>query len=264
MTVGILALALLTVGEDPARSYLYSPRYVIDHELVGPAYEYEPQPGDIMLSTDGSIFWIIMHNIALTSHPTHSGILFRRKDGCMAVLEGGPHDTLRCRALDALPHLHSYETEGRVWIRRRATPLTKEQSDRLTEWAEAQDGKIFALQRLAWQLCPLRPRGPLTRYFGKPAGTTRQTFYCSELVMESCVAAGLVDQETARPSATYPRDIFFDSSLNPFINTTLKMAPDWDPPARFVSNVRDGDRILRRTHHQHDRDVMGKTQSPQK
>lgn len=249
MIGGILLFSLLSLaggkgevsGKGAIKGYLYQPRYQIDHELVGPATAYEPQAGDIMLCADGSIFWIVMHNIALTSHPTHSGIVFKRSDGTMAVLEGGPHDTLRCRALDAMPHLQSYEEEGRVWIRKRAVPLTDDQSERLTQWAEAQDGKIFALQRLAFQLTPLRPRGLFTKYYGKPCGHKRNTFFCSELVMESCCAAGIVCHETARPSATYPRDLFFDSSINPFINKHLKLAPDWDPPARFVTHVEPED-----------------------
>ena len=233
MTVGFLAVALLSLGVDAPSPQLYSPRFVLDHNWVGPTRSYEPEPGDIMLATDGSLFWLIMHNLALTSHPTHSGILFRRSDGTMAILEGGPHDTLYCRTMDALPHLDSYAAEGRVWVRRRANPLTKEQSAELTAWAEAQDGKLFAIQRLGWQLCPLRTRGLFTRFVGKPSGNARQTFFCSELVVESCVAAGLIDARTARPSATYPRDLFFDSSINPYINKTLKLAPDWDPPARY-------------------------------
>jgi len=238
MMAGTILFALLSLhaGDEGADAYLYQPRYLIDHELVGPATPYHPQAGDIMLATDTSIFWIVMHNVALTSHPTHSGIIFKRRDGTMAVLEGGPHDTVRCRSLDALPHLKSYEAEGRVWIRKRAVPLTDEQSENLTQWAEGQDGKIFALQRLAFQLTPFRPRGPFTAYYGKPCGHKRNTFFCSELVMESCCAAGLVCRETARPSATYPRDLFFDSSINPYINKHLKLAPEWDPPARFTSH----------------------------
>ncbi len=233
MTGGFLVIALLSLRADASVPQLYSPRFVLDHQNIGPTRAYEPKAGDIMLATDGSLFWLIMHNIALTSHPTHSGIVFRRSDGTMAVLEGGPHDTLYCRTMDALPHLDSYAAKGRVWIRRRANPLTEEQSADLTAWAEAQDGKLFAIQRLGWQLCPLRTRGLLTRYIGKPSGNTRQSFFCSELVVESMVAAGLIDAKTARPSATYPRDLFFDRSINPYINKTLKLAPDWDPPARY-------------------------------
>jgi hypothetical protein len=193
------------------------------------------QPGDIMLSADGSVFWLTMHHLAGTSHPTHSAIAFRRADGSMALLEGGPHDTLRCRTLDAVPHLKSYEVEGRVWIRRRAVPLTAEESCRLTRFAEETDGKRFGIGRLGLQLTPFRMRGPLrTAFVGKPH-FDRNSYYCSELVMESLVVAGLVDAATARPSATYPRDLFMDHSLNPYLNKHLKLAPCWDPPARWTS-----------------------------
>jgi hypothetical protein len=235
----VLLLAVTWPAGDPGTcapgSYLYQPSYCLDHVLRGPAVPYTPQPGDIVLATDGSLFWKVMHNLAGTSHPTHSAIVFARPDGCLAILEGGPHDTLFCRALDWLPHLCSYEAEGRVWIRRRAVPLTPEQSARLTAFAMAQDGKWFALGRLAIQLTPFRTRGPLrTAYMGKPHGD-RFSYFCSELVTESCVAAGLLDPETTRPSATYPRDLFFGRSLNPYLDKHLPLAPCWDPPARWTS-----------------------------
>lgn len=232
------ALVFAAVGADPAPcgSYLCRPSYCVDFVLRGPSVPYEPQPGDIMLSTDGSVFWLVMHNLAGTSHPTHSGIAFRQPDGSMAILEGGPHDTLRCRALPAVPHLKSYEDEGRVWIRRRAVPLTPDQSCRLTQFALAIDGRRFALGRLGLQLTPFRPRGPLKTYvMGKPNYDRRNSYYCSELVTEACVAAGLLDPATARPSATYPRDLFLDWSINPYLRKHLKLAPDWDPPTRWTS-----------------------------
>jgi hypothetical protein len=224
--------------ETNCGSYLYQPAYCEDQILRGPARPYQLQPGDIFMSADGSKFWLTMHKLAGTSHPTHSGIVFRRLDGTIAILEAGPHDTLRIRTLDAVPHLQSYETEGRVWIRRRAVPLTKEQSDCLTAFAMAQDGKLFALIRLGGQLTPLRSRGPLRTYvMGKPHGGDRPAYYCSELVTETLVASGLVDGKTARPSATYPRDLFMDHSPNLYINKHFKLAPCWDPPARWVSGI---------------------------
>ena len=234
-----LVLAGCLLAQDCAHpepcSYLCQPSYCLDYELRGPACPYVPQPGDIVLATDGSLFWKLMHNLAGTSHPTHSAIIFARPDGSLAILEGGPHDTLHCRALDWLPHLLSYEAEGRVWIRRRAVPLTPEQCARLTEFAMAQDGKWFALWRLGVQLTPFRTRGPIrTAFVGKPHGS-RWSYFCSELVTESCVAAGLLDAETARPSATYPRDLFFGRSLNPYLDKHLPLAPCWDPPARWIS-----------------------------
>jgi hypothetical protein len=145
---------------------------------------------------------------------------------------------LKCRTLEALPHLLSYENEGRVWVRRRAVPLTAEQSARLTEFALATDGRKFALARLAGQLTPLRSRGPVRTYFmGKPRGLERDNYFCSELVTEACVYAGLINPALARPSATYPRDLFKDHSPNHFLNHHFKLAPCWDPPARWTSGA---------------------------
>jgi hypothetical protein len=212
----------------------------VDHALRGPARPYIPQPGDIVLSADGSTFWQLMHNLAGTGEPTHSMIVFALPDGSPGILEGGPHDTLKCRTLEALPHMLSYEEEGRVWVRRRAVPLTAEESARLTEFALATDHRRFALGKLVQQLTPLRTRGPVrTAFVGKPHGLARSSYFCSELVVEACVYAGLLDGCTSRPNATYPRDIFRDQSLNPFLNAHLKLAPAWDPPARWTSAAPD-------------------------
>jgi hypothetical protein len=237
MEAKVAELALPGRGKPtPAASYLWQPSYELNFSLRGPTRPYTPQPGDIVLSTDTSQFWKLMHNLAGTSHPTHSMIVFAMPDGSMGILEGGPHDTLKCRALDALPHMLSYEGEGRVWVRRRAVPLTPEQSARLTEFAMATDGRRFALGRLAEQLTPFRTRGPVrTAFVGKPHGLDRESYFCSELVCEACVYTGLLDPLTTRPSATYPRDLFMDHSPNPYLNKHLKLAPCWDPPARWTS-----------------------------
>lgn len=242
MSAVVLAM-LMAVGtpkqhpdQDGIGSFLDQPAFCEDFQRRGPVVPYCPQAGDLMFSADGSMFWLAMHRLAGTSHPTHSAIVFQRPDGSMGILEAGPHDTLRIRTLDALPHLQSYEAEGRVWIRQRAVPLTPEESTRLTEFAFQQDGKRFALARLGQQLTVLRPRGPIkTCFFGKSHGADRGSYYCSELVMEALVAAGLVDAETARPAATYPRDMLLDSSCNPYLNKHLKLAPCWHPPARWTS-----------------------------
>src|SRR5580698_9613242 len=192
--MGGLAIAMLctqVVVHQPPEcpclgSYLFQPAFCEDEVLRYPARPYLPQPGDLMFSADGSHFWLAMHRLAGTSHPTHSAIVFQRTDGRMAILEAGPHDTLRIRTLDAIPHLRSYEEEGRVWIRRRAVPLTPEESAKLTDFALKQDGKRFALFRLGQQLLIIRPRGPVKTYFvGKPGGPEQSSFYCAELVMEA-------------------------------------------------------------------------------
>jgi hypothetical protein len=220
----------------PPGSFLWQPRFEEDQVLIGPTRPYVPQPGDIVMSADASTFWTTMHRLAGTSHPTHSMIVFAMPDGQMGIIEGGPHDTLKCRVLDALPHMFSYEKEGRVWVRRRACPLTPEQSARLTEFALTVNGRDFAFARLVGQLTPFRTRGPIrTAFVGKPRGIDRKNYYCSELVSEACVYAGLMDPSTTRPAATYPRDLFMDHSPNLYLNKHLKLAPAWDPPARWTS-----------------------------
>ncbi|HSQ56379.1 MAG TPA: hypothetical protein VLM40_11620 [Gemmata sp.] len=240
MRAKVAELALPGAGKPaPPGSLLWQPSYELDFCLRGPTRTYIPQPGDIVLSTDTSEFWKIMHNLAGTSHPTHSMIVFAFPDGSMGILEGGPHDTLKCRALEALPHMFTYENEGRIWVRRRTIPLTPDQSARLTEFAMAADHREFSLGKLAKQLTPLRARGPIrTAFIGRPRGLEKRSYFCSELVVEACVYAGLMDGCTARPSATYPRDLFMDHSPNPYLNKHLKLAPAWDPPARWSSSER--------------------------
>ena len=217
-------------------SFLYQPAFEEDKIIRGPARPYVPQPGDIVMSADGSKFWKLMHNLAGTSHPTHSMIVFAMPDGRPAILEGGPHDTLKCRILEAIPHMASYEEEGRVWVRRRSVPLTPEESCRLTQFCLYLDGRDFSIRRLAVQLTPFRTRGPVrTMLVGRPQGPDRKEYFCSELVVEACVYAGLMDAETARPSATYPRDLFFSGVTNIYLSKHMKaMNCTWEAPARWT------------------------------
>jgi hypothetical protein len=221
-------------GPPPVGSFLYRPAFCLDDVRLLPAEAYVPQPGDIMLRLDGSVFWRVTHYMALAFDPNGSGIVFARPDGSMAILEAGPNDCMWVRTLDLLPHLKEYADSGQVYIRRRCVPLTPEQSCRLTQFAMAQDGKIFALQRLGVQLTPFRTRGPLRTYFiGKPHGD-RHSYFCSELVCEACVAAGLMEYERTRPSATYPHDLFYGRSYNLFLNRHLDINDHWLPPARWT------------------------------
>jgi hypothetical protein len=206
----------------------------MDWVLRGQPTKYLPQPGDVMVATDKNLFWKVTHDMALAFEPHGSAIVIARRDGTLGTLEAGPNDTMRCTILPMLPHLKEYADKGPVWIRKRKTPLTPEQSACLTDFAERQDGKIFALQRLGILLTPFRDRGPLrTVFMGKPHGD-RYSYYCSELVLESCVAAGLCDPKTTRPSASFPRDLFSDRSFNPYIRRHPPLACDWEPPARWM------------------------------
>jgi hypothetical protein len=216
-------------------SFLYQPSFEMDYELRQPAEPYVPQAGDIMLRLDHSKFWRCTHYLALAFDPNGSAVVFQKPDGTFGILEAGPLDTLWCRTLPVVSHLQEYADIGRVWIRRRKTPLTPEQSARLTEFALHNDGKRFALQRLGLQLTPFRTRGPLrTCFIGKPHGD-RFCYFCSELVCEALVYAGALDAETTRPSATYPHDLFYGTSYNLYINKHLTINQCWYPPARWTN-----------------------------
>jgi hypothetical protein len=211
--------------------------------LRGPARLYVPQPGDIFLCTDPNPFWKFTHWLAGCGQPHHSGIVVARPDGSPALLEAGPNNTLHVRVLELVPHLTECSQKGSVWIRRRAVPLTPEQSAKLTEFAMRQDGKRFALIRLAGQLTLLRSRGPFRTYIlGGPHGE-RDSYFCSELATESCVYAGLLDPATTRPAATYPHELFFDSSINYYLSRHFRLAPNWEPPARWVASVPAGTQL---------------------
>jgi hypothetical protein len=233
--VAWLSLFTQGAGAENTPSYLYQPSYCLDKNLRGPAEAYLPQPGDIMLATDGNVFWKITHDLAFAFEPHNSAIFFARPDGSLAILEAGPNDTLFIRNLDALPHLVEYASKGPVWVRKRRVALTEEESCRLTDFALRQNGKFFALGRLGIQLTPLRTRGPVrTSFMGKPHGD-RFSYFCSELVTEALVAAGLLDGDIARPSATYPHDLFFEHSFNPFIERHYHLGDCWYPPARWTN-----------------------------
>ena len=235
--ISMLCVAGVLAGNPPEAacgSYLYEPSYCMDKLLRGKTVAYLPQPGDVMLATDKNLFWKITHDLALAFEPHNSAIVVARSDGSLAILEAGPNDTFRIRMLDMLPHLAEYADKGPVWIRKRKCPLTPEQSACLTDFAHRQNGKRFALGRLGWQLTPFRDRGPFrTAVMGGPHGD-RKSYFCSELVTEAGVAAGILDPATTRPSATYPHDLFFDQSHNRYISKHLPLVHDWEPPARWV------------------------------
>jgi hypothetical protein len=220
-------------------SYLCRPEYSLDGTLAGPIETYQFQPGDIFLATDQARWAIVGHWLAGGAGVHHSGIVYAGSDGVMHLLEAGPFNSIQIESMDPATHCREHLKSGdRVWFRRRSVPLTEEQSARLTKFAEAQVGKPFACWRLVGQLSLLRSRGPLRTYFlGGPHGA-RDSFFCAELVMECCVAAGLLDPETTRPAATYPRDIFYGRSFNLYLNTHLHLEDGWYPPARWTDRAK--------------------------
>jgi len=233
-TLLLWILSLGTPGEAEGTGYLYQTGFEVKGELREPSRPYHAQTGDIFLSTDRLRIAVIGHKLAGGQGIHHSGLILVRPDGSPASLEAGPHHALSVRVLDVVENLGRYEEEGNsVWIRQRKTPLTAEQSNLLTEFAMNQDGKKFAWERVLGQLTPFRSRSHL-RYLlmGGPHGERRR-YFCSELALETLLAAGLLDPNRTRPAATYPCDLFFGTSKNSFINDNLEINASWEPPARW-------------------------------
>jgi hypothetical protein len=237
LALACLAAAPPTPDAPPAGSYLYQPAYCLDDVRLGPAVPYCPQPGDIFLSTDQEWWAKAGHWLAGGKGLHHCGIMFRRSDGRMALIEAGPFNSVQIETLDPVEHMTKHLCAGdRVYVRRRCVPLTPEQSCRLTAFAECQEGKRFATLRLLRQITPLRTRGQVRTYFmGYPSGN-QDKYFCAELCLECCVAAGLLDPETTRPSATYPRDIFFGHSKIRYLDEHLPLeCAGWCVPARWTN-----------------------------
>jgi len=237
----VLWISILgTPGEAEGTGYLYQPAFEVKGELREPSRPYHPLPGDIFLSTDRLRIAVIGHKLAGGQGVHHSGLIILRPDGSPASLEAGPHHVRWVRVLGVGENLGRYEDKGNsVWIRRRKTPLTAEQSKMLTDFAMNQDGKHFAWERVMVQVTPFRSRSHLRHTsMGEPHGDRRR-YFCGELVLETLLAAGLLDPNRTRPSATYPGDLFFGTSDNSFINENLDINASWEPPARWSLSPRE-------------------------
>ena len=81
---------------------------------------------------------------------------------------------------------------------------------------------------------------------GKPKGPGGR-YHCAQAALEGLVYAGLLDPETTRPSATFPRDMFFDRSPIPYIDKHLHLDQGWEVPALWTATpVRGPDCVCRR------------------
>ena len=223
------------IASPPTVGLVHEPAYAIDPDLCRAPAGYVPQVGDIVLFVSDHIVWKALFALALSHEPYHAAIVVRMCDGCPGLLEAGPPDVVPVVRTSPLAERLATDT-GRVYVRRRCSPLTTDQADALNGFAARQEGKPYAYIRFLCQGTPFRSRGPLrTHFIGKSRGEPF-SYFCSELVMESLVSAGLTDPESARPRATTPGDLFYDESNNPWINKHLKLYPCWGPPQRWVAD----------------------------
>jgi hypothetical protein len=170
---------------------------------------YLPRAGDFVFYDDRSVVWTPLFAMAGTGPPLHMGMVVRKADGGLAVLEAGPDDSVWVKLLDLGPRLKQFHDDfpkGTITIRRCKAPLTHEKSAALTKFAQAQNGKRYAVLRLLAQGTSIRARGPLEPLLAK-TDLERDSWMCSELSVACGSVAGLLDGNLIRANATYPRDL---------------------------------------------------------
>ena len=173
---------------------------------------YVPQPGDVILFDDHDKLWTAIYRMVGTSSPLHSAIVFRRPNGRIALLEAGYQLKLKVFILEVVPRLHNHS--GTILIRRLKTPLSPEQSDKLAQFALAQEGKSYSLGRLLMQVTPIRPRGPIRRALLGRTLLNRDRWTCSELVVAAATSCGILNPSIYFANAMYPHDIAYDEDFD--------------------------------------------------
>jgi hypothetical protein len=194
----------------------------------GVSIAYEPREGDLVFYDDHSKVWTALFQLAGTGPPLHMGIVVRKFDGVLAVLEAGPDDTIWVDLRDLVPRLHRFQRDfnGTITIRRSKVALNRFQSHALSRFARAQNGKRYAVLRLLAQGTPLRSRGPLEPWLGRTS-TDRDSWICSELSVASATVVGLLDPDVVHANSVYPRDLVDNQRFD--LSASWHDAADWQP-----------------------------------
>jgi hypothetical protein len=190
---------------------------------------YVPREGDLIFFDDRKEFWDYLYYLGQTSAPFHVGIVIKRPDGHLAVLESGPDDTLNVKILDVSERMHGFMHDfqcGNLQVRQCKEMLTPEQSKALTDFAVKNEGKKYAWMRLLMQGTYFRKRGA---WFTESYATTylnRKSWLCCEIVVAAAHLVGLIDGKVVRAEITYPMDIVDDHRYD--------LSPNYTPPAYWA------------------------------
>jgi hypothetical protein len=217
--------------------YHWQPAYSVDRQERQPLEAYNPQPGDIFLYSHTNTMWTTLYVIARAGAvPGHSGMVVKMANGELGILEAGYNDKPWTKTTPLVSRFDDYK--GTIWIRKRITPLSEEQSCLISQFASQLEDRFYAVGRFALQLTQIRTRGYFrTAFMGKPKGLEGR-YMCAECILEALVYAGLLPKETTRPSATFPIDMFYDASTIPYINKHLNLYnAGWEKPVLWT---RDG------------------------
>jgi hypothetical protein len=210
----ILWLAGLICTATPAQpqaGFVYYKMFASDGIVCLETRPYTPHEGDIVIFTYNNSVWRIFYNLADSGPPYHTGIVIREPSGRLSSLEVASTDDWKVYILPLAERLPAYE--GRVWIRRLKTPLTATESAQLTDFATDQTEKDYAFGRVLLS-ATLRPCGALGRRLLGETSLQRDDWFCSELVVAACVAAGKLDPKEVAAHGIYPRDLFTDKPFD--------------------------------------------------
>jgi hypothetical protein len=173
-----------------------------------PPLPYVPREGDLVFYDDHNPLWLVLFIMARAGEPTHMGIVVKKIDGALGVLEAGPDDKIFVTLKDVGPRLHQFRRDyaGTITIRRCKTALAPKQSAALTRFAQAQVGKPYDVLGFLMQGTPMRVRGLLEPFLGATA-LDRDAWICSELAVAAGTVAGLFDRRTVHANVAYPEDL---------------------------------------------------------
>lgn len=194
---------------DAPHGYLWTYKPGPCGQTLKEVIRYEPREGDLLFFDDMSEWWTFLYKIASTAPPFHAGIVVKRPDGQLAVLEAGPDDTLHVYVLDLIPRLFGFK--GILQVRRAKRDLTPEESARLTAFAVAQNGKRYAMWRLLLQGTPVKTKGGPVRNALAHTLFNRNRWLCAEIAVTGSGLVGLTDPKKVCGSNTYPLDIIDNS-----------------------------------------------------
>lgn len=223
----VACVFLFPGGEtDSSAGYLVPAKTVKGQ--VQAAQPYVPREGDLVFYDDHNPFWTVLFLWAGTGPPLHVGIVVKKPGGTLAVLEAGPDDTLWVEILDVGPRLAKFQENyrGTITIRRCKKELSREQSAALTKFAQAQDGKRYAVLRLLLQGTCFRTRGPIRELFLAQTHLDRWSWICSELVVAAGTVAGLFPS-SVKSNVAYPLDLVNNRRHN--LSRTWHDAEIWRP-----------------------------------
>ncbi|MEY4191766.1 MAG: hypothetical protein RIR17_2502 [Planctomycetota bacterium] len=215
-TIGSIVIStFLAVAAEPKQQsfgYLWDQKSDASGKVDVTARPYIPREGDILLFDDMSPFWTKLYKIAGTAPPFHAGIVFKKTDGSFAVLESGPDDTLHVFLLDIEPRLYNFK--GSIQVRQAKRSLTKEESENLTNFAYAQDGKRYAMWRLLLQGTYVRHRGGYKEKYLATTYDDRTRWLCAEIVVSAATMVNLLDRDKVKATVTYPLDMVDDVRID--------------------------------------------------